>query len=448
MYFLNVLFTWFPSLPFPSLSLRRAGYHFQAGEVGGSGGDGGSGSGGLRVLGVIKEACYCLSLGPCVMSSTKRVSPLGQLSRQSPQSPSLTKPVSSNTNRALVQQESRNGESTSSHQSFALRKTQPATTRPGRHPRTLLATCLGFIGQHLEFLLEQLAEEGDVLSRILPPPIKASLLALARRRKLLADQVLLEFLDDSWTLLDVSDSQVTDASLKHASAFCSRLNAVDISWCANLTAEGVVSLVRSSTELQVLRCGGCAANDAVMRKVIRALVPKLRHDEDRSGWEELDDVVVGAHSLRYLVWPSIDEKSLEFLTKEWPKLRVNPIVGRSCPLEADARVALDSTLIAGVDERSWTSSIASSSTQAQLDDRLTAGAAMMRTFLAKRGIDVDFSTLHIAERFRLAYVLRDERLAPKRAKNTRQAARRAARRQDRQDMAAFVDSQWLDKDLH
>lgn len=56
-----------------------------------------------------------------------------------------------------------------------------------------------------------------------------TLAALARRQFLLSDALLLNgLLDASWTLLDVSHSLVSDATLRFAAAECSRLQAVDV----------------------------------------------------------------------------------------------------------------------------------------------------------------------------------------------------------------------------
>ena len=55
-----------------------------------------------------------------------------------------------------------------------------------------------------------------------------SLLAIARRRGLLTDEVLLALADETWEMLDLSGSKVTDLGLKNVSEKCYGLKAVDI----------------------------------------------------------------------------------------------------------------------------------------------------------------------------------------------------------------------------
>lgn len=100
---------------------------------------------------------------------------------------------------------------------------------------------------------------------------------------------------------------------------------------------------------------------------------------------------------------------METLSSECPRIIVNP---KSSPFgyrrvhvphEALMRTVLDDFILKDIDAKTWEVKIATSSSVA------------------------NSSALPIAERFRLAFVERDARLAPKRAKNARQHKRRAER---------------------
>lgn len=137
---------------------------------------------------------------------------------------------------------------------------------------------------------------------------------------------------------------------------------------------------------------------------------------DGDTWEELDSVELtgGAQSLRWLVWPTVDKDSLEMLTSECPRIVVNPkpsllgFRGSEVPQEALMQVILDDAIVKDIDPNTWAVSGFNAS-RASLLPVTTA------------------NELSVAEKFRLAFVERDTRLAPKRAKNARQHQRRAER---------------------
>lgn len=52
--------------------------------------------------------------------------------------------------------------------------------------------------------------------------------AIAKRRKMLYDEVIVSLADSSWEILDISGSQVTDSGLIQAAKICKFLRAVDI----------------------------------------------------------------------------------------------------------------------------------------------------------------------------------------------------------------------------
>ena len=52
--------------------------------------------------------------------------------------------------------------------------------------------------------------------------------AIARRRKLLNDDVIVALAESSWEILDLSDSEVSDVGLSKVIEICSNVRAVDI----------------------------------------------------------------------------------------------------------------------------------------------------------------------------------------------------------------------------
>lgn len=54
------------------------------------------------------------------------------------------------------------------------------------------------------------------------------MVAIARRRQLLNDHVLLALAESSWALLDISGSDVSDFGLSKVAEMCTNLQAVDI----------------------------------------------------------------------------------------------------------------------------------------------------------------------------------------------------------------------------
>lgn len=54
------------------------------------------------------------------------------------------------------------------------------------------------------------------------------LFAIARRRKLLNDGIIIALADSSWDIVDISGSDVSDSGLCHLVSICKNLRAVDI----------------------------------------------------------------------------------------------------------------------------------------------------------------------------------------------------------------------------
>lgn len=285
--------------------------------------------------------------------------------------------------------------------------------------RSLVSLCLGVLGRHLEDVIEDLSE----IAVLFPPDIKMTLLGIAKRRGLLSDSVLLALVDCSWELLDISGSDVTDAGLQNVAEMCLHLKAVDVSRCNQLTSKSICALLQKCHSLEILRCGGTRLSDFNARRCLDFLKPKLNEVEEDS-WEELDskDITTGARALRWLIWPSIDKDSSDCLNLECPRISVNPSTlcyrGVSVPREALPGIDLDAQIVGDIDPKTWTINAAS----------------RLKTLNEKKGSEPGM--LPKAELFRLAFVERDERLAPKRAKNMRQHQRRAEREFIRSDTSA------------
>ncbi|XP_058072444.1 uncharacterized protein LOC131221257 isoform X2 [Magnolia sinica] len=251
--------------------------------------------------------------------------------------------------------------------------------------RSLVSLCLGVLGRHFEDIIADLSE----IAASFPPDIKMAMMAIARRRKLLNDDILMILAESSWDILDVSGSDVSDLGLTRVAEMCKNLRAVDIR--------------------------GCVKSDFTVRACLSIFKPKLNDVEEES-WEELDskDIANGAQSLQWFVWPTIDEHSKEILASECPRIIVNPkpsplgFRGAHVPHEALPELALDDPIVKDIDPKTWAFH--------GVAPRVVASS-----------VAPDSSELPMAERFRLAFMERDARLAPKRAKNARQHQRRAER---------------------
>ncbi|CAJ1971408.1 unnamed protein product [Sphenostylis stenocarpa] len=298
-------------------------------------------------------------------------------------------------------------------------KSSIAITHPQFHgflskktkPPSLVSLCVGVIGRHLEDIIVDLSE----ISVNLPADIKIAVAAIARRRKLLNDDVVIALADTSWEILDVSGSDVSDSGLIKAAEVCRFIKALDISRCTKITANGISELVKHCHLLETLRCGGCPRSDNTARRCLGIFKPRFDDYVEEDSWEELDtkEIASGAQSLRWLVWPNIDKNSLEDFSTECPRVVVNPksspfgFMGTEAPREALQNIILDEEVVKDIDLRTWT----------------VHGFALKPISPSSSSS----TELSVAEKFRLAFEERDNRLAPKRAKNARQHQRRAVR---------------------
>ncbi|KAL6529429.1 hypothetical protein OROGR_015052 [Orobanche gracilis] len=299
-------------------------------------------------------------------------------------------------------------------------QTESFTSNKGKVLPSLLSLCLGVVGSNLDDITDDLAE----IALRFPSGIKMILLVIARRRKLLNDDILIALADSSFEILDISGSDVSDSGLCHVVDICQNLRAVDISQCRRITSAGVSKLLQHCHSLEILRwgrmngcwyCRGCSRSTYTARRCLNLLKPDL-NDVDGDSWEELDFVGLanGADSLRWLVWPNIDNDSQEILTTECPRIVVNPksspwgFRGTQVPREALSQFPLDDPIVTDIDPKTW---------------EVSGSNASRNAFLRVASPN----ELSVAEKFRLAYLERDTRLASKRAKNARQHQRRAVR---------------------
>ncbi|KAL2651880.1 hypothetical protein R1flu_020008 [Riccia fluitans] len=263
--------------------------------------------------------------------------------------------------------------------------------------RSLVNLCIGNLGRHLEDIIEEI----HLVAPTFPASVKASLLAIARRRDLLCDGLLVALADETWEVLDVSGSDITDASIEALARVCTRLRAVDISRCNRLTPRAVRDLVQHSPSLHTLRWGGTTLSNNTATLALGYILPKLnRNEEAEESWEELDieRVGKGGQSLRWLVWPSVDEKSRERLETECPRVVVNPKLfskGLSVPWEARPGTVLDAPFVEDIDPETWAVKIS----------RTVEFQIVSSKDLPSR----ETAVLSVAERFKLAFISRDER---------------------------------------
>ena len=183
------------------------------------------------------------------------------------------------------------------------------------------------------------------------------------------------------------------------------LIALDIRRSSQLSPRGLVTLLLASPNLITLRCGGCPASNAAARVAVRALLPRAQGEDDVPESWELAGAFGGSlcPHLRWLVWPEAGDAAMQRLARCCPRIALIGLAPHhhALPLEAQLSRPLDADVVAEL-------------------ERFVALPA--RPALAPPGAD----TVHISTLFRCAYEARDERLAPKRLRNARRAARLAA----------------------
>lgn len=111
--------------------------------------------------------------------------------------------------------------------------------------------------------------------QFLPPDVRQALCCVYRRKGLLNNAMLQALVDDSWTVLDLSGTKVTDLGLARVLRGLPHLLALDISRCRRLTRDLLSCLGRLCPKLQVLRLGGCDVSDRVALSALESFLPEL-----------------------------------------------------------------------------------------------------------------------------------------------------------------------------
>jgi len=345
-----------------------------------------------------------------------------------------------------------------SHQQLAATSRRPSPKRrppaavpssppaPQQGPRSLSSLSLARLACHVRELVDCGAAPH------LPPEHRAALLAAARRRCELTDDVLCALAGDELEVLDVSGAtRLSSAALEALLPRLPRLEAADLMRCNAASASVLRSLAAACPGLVELRLGGDAACDAAA-SCLADLLPRLpRPNAEADDWEAAaegagDEGAAAFRSLRLLIWPGIPRRIAELIQRRCPKVAVNP-AGRdggdahAADAEAWAPVApLAPAALAGArgglcgagDPHSLA---CPRPPQASGSGRPAAAAAAAPPC----------ETMHIAERFRAAYL---SQAASRRAREQR-AAEREHRAVLRCESAAALAaaaalSAWLD----
>ncbi|KAL4458798.1 hypothetical protein ABPG75_013663 [Micractinium tetrahymenae] len=289
-------------------------------------------------------------------------------------------------------------------------------------PPSLLATCLGVLGEHLPDLLEDEECLQEVLPA-LPSEAKACLLAVARLRRLLCDAALAALADEGHTVLDLHGcgEALSEGGLCAALRRMPHLRCADLGSC-HVSGATLRTLGECCPALEVLRLGSPATDGSA--SAARALtdilpVPQQRQEAPAAdSWDALLAVedpgqlsaAVGGPGrlmqLQCLCWPNIPFRAEQHCRRACPRVALNPtaeeVAARRLPPACDPRLRLDAALLAGVAR----------------SERWQQGAPQEQRP----------AVVHIAEKFRQAYISRERRLRERVERQWRQERRREERR--------------------
>lgn len=308
---------------------------------------------------------------------------------------------------------------------------------------SLLALCTARLCQ--EASSSSALDELEPVFAYLPLYTRQALFSVLHRSGRLSSAAL-RTLNDGAQLLDVHESSMSDAEA--ACLGSALLLAMDCRRCSRLTGAGLHSLLAASPNLHTLRLGGCPTSDRAASSVIPALLPRLSAHEAEECWGDALPAEPNCPRLRWLVWPEADLRSRRLIARHCPRItllpspaaaspaplactceapaceceaseqyctqatrapaRLAPPLPLKPPPEADLAVALNACFLAAAEGSQGTSTL-----------------SLPRSAPPPPNLGSSGPTL--AQRFLLAYLSRDCRLAPKREKNRRQAERRAAR---------------------
>lgn len=146
-----------------------------------------------------------------------------------------------------------------------MRQPPPGGGR-GAGPPSLHAICLGVLAEHLDELIEC----GEDVLPLLPAPAKASLLAVARLRRLLSDAALALLADCEHTILDLRGcgDLVSDAGVRAALRGMPHLRLADLSSCP-VGPVTLRALGEACPAVEVLRLGSAATDQGAGRCAVR-----------------------------------------------------------------------------------------------------------------------------------------------------------------------------------
>ncbi|KAI7836644.1 hypothetical protein COHA_009529 [Chlorella ohadii] len=278
-----------------------------------------------------------------------------------------------------------------------------------RVPDSLRSICLGVLAEHLEDLLEDSYCCEHILP-YLPSEAKACLLAVARLRRLLCDAALLLLADECQTTLDLHGcgEAVSSGGIEAALRRMPHLRQVDLTSCP-VGAATLRVLGQCCPAVEQLRLGSRVTDETAGRG-LKDILPALeqRHQAPAAeSWDtllEVDDAaqltaaVAGAGRLMQLQcvhWPSVPFRLAEHCKTACPQVALNPsaeeVARRRLPAACDPAAELDAPRLAEV-----------------------SGSAR---WAAAAGEPPGEPVLHIAERFRLAYVSRQNRVRAVMARN-------------------------------
>lgn len=285
-----------------------------------------------------------------------------------------------------------------------------------------------------------MTQADEHLLAALPLATKQALLASLRRRLSAAGSTACcrcvgALVDVRYELLDLSGLPLSDSCLSDLAPRISRVRSLDLRRCTGVTRHGLRALLAAAHSLELFRCGGCAQSDAAALAAVACLLPSRLAGEDEESWEVSTKWEVSsglpccASKLRWLVWPEAPPRVRALLQRRCPRIRLLPEPQDSCMSDCFASRPPGDTPPGTPVVLPYGSNVAH-----PLDAVILAALApLVRDDTSPSSLNASFShaaepVIHIAELFRLAYVAREERLLPKRAKNARQRRNRELRR--------------------
>lgn len=262
----------------------------------------------------------------------------------------------------------------------------------------------GLLCEHLGELLDA----GDQVLPFLPPEIKASLLAIARLRRLLSDAALLLLADAGQPALDLGGCDY----LGERAILVALQRMPDLRWCdlrgCDVGPAVLRALGSACPALELLRLGGAATDAAPgMGAALKAVLPGLDKRPAGAAAESWEDAAEGWDAptpppllatpgrlmdLRCLHWPGIRWSLERHMASACPAVMLNPtseqVAAAGLPLELGLDAPLDAAALAAVARWGrWRYECAGEQQQREQEP-----------------------VMHIADRFMNAYISRERRL--------------------------------------